>query len=93
MKASEWMKLDPDIKADLKGMYTIIKTGCTDVRGNEVICDGYTDQDLEKVELSVSKIYQLRYGKKQDGTGVVQGIGSKEEKRTNKRKAIPVPTE
>jgi hypothetical protein len=95
MLAHEWMQLPIEVRNQLVEKYKLIKTGSTDVRGNEVFSDGYTNEDLVKVEYLIDNKINVNDKTKeseQDRTRVGSGVNCKEAKTTNKRKTVSVST-
>jgi hypothetical protein len=90
MKAFEWMKLPADVRHKLVLKYELVRTGFTDVRGNQVISDGFTDKDLEKVEFNNGNVnleYEREKSEQVEGTdnsGVEEVTGSNKAKRVRK---------
>ena len=90
IKQRDWIKLPPEIRAELIVKYGLTRSSFTDVRGGEVFSDGFTDNDLEKVEDLIVSNTTTTNGGEQNGETTVSGDGSKKDKKTNKGKALPI---
>lgn len=83
MKAIDWMKLPQETKAELIAKYDLKRSGYTDVRGNVVISDGFTDNDLKEVELNKETQNETNETEQNEGA-VVSGNGNEKEGRKAK---------
>lgn len=52
-----WMLLDKDIRAHLVSVFGINKTGITEIRDQDIIADGYTNEDLKAITLEKMTAY------------------------------------
>lgn len=91
MKQRDWIKLPIEKRLELIQQFDLKRSSFTDVRGGEIISDGFTDKDLELVDISLLDNQNLENGEenKQDegtiGTGDIVKAESVKPKRGSKK--------
>lgn len=53
----QWMLLDTPFKQKLVEVFSIVRTGASEIRDNHVVSDGYTQADLKAITLEKMNAY------------------------------------
>ena len=80
MKTQDWLRLPIEVRLDLVKKHNLKRSSYSDVRGGIVYSDGFTDQDLEKVEILETNetLHERKTTEQNEGTDSV-GTSSKAE--------------